>query len=82
MAPFVVIYGVLFVYPTSKMVRARLHQRAADRAGRWVGFDNFWRLWTDRLFSTAVWNTFYFVLLSVVAGHASRASSWRSASTG
>ena len=34
MAPFVVIYGVLFVYPTMKMVGARLHQRAADRPGR------------------------------------------------
>jgi multiple sugar transport system permease protein len=27
---------------------------------------NFWRLQSDRLFSTAIWNTFYFVLLSVI----------------
>ena len=34
MAPFVVIYGVLFVYPTVKMVRAQPDQRAADRSGQ------------------------------------------------
>ena len=34
MAPFVVIYAVLFVYPTLKMVELSLHQRAADRAGQ------------------------------------------------
>ena len=38
MAPFVVVYGVLFVYPTVKMVAAQLHRRAADRPGQWVGF--------------------------------------------
>ena len=32
MAPFVVIYGVLFVYPTIKMAQLSLHRRAADWA--------------------------------------------------
>jgi multiple sugar transport system permease protein len=34
--------------------------------GQWVGFNNFLRLWSDRLFSVAVWNTIYFVILSVI----------------
>jgi multiple sugar transport system permease protein len=68
MAPFVVIYGVLFVYPTIKMVHLAFTNAPLIGPGKWVGFDNFWRLWNDRLFSTAVWNTFYFVLLSVIPG--------------
>ena len=64
MAPFVIIYGVLFVYPTIKMVELSFTNAPLIGPGRWVGFDNYWRLATERLFSTAVWNTIYFVLLS------------------
>ena len=68
MAPFVVIYGVLFVYPTLKMVHLAFTNAPLIGPGKWVGFDNFWRLYNDRLFATAVWNTFYFVALSVIPG--------------
>ncbi len=68
MAPFVVIYGVLFVYPTIKMVELAFTNAPLIGPGKWVGLDNFWRLYSDRLFGTAVWNTFYFVLLSVIPG--------------
>jgi multiple sugar transport system permease protein len=66
MAPFVVIYGVLFVYPTVKMVQLSLTNAPLIGAGTWVGFDNYYRLASDHLFSVAVWNTIYFVILSVI----------------
>jgi multiple sugar transport system permease protein len=66
MAPFVVIYGVLFVYPTIKMVEQSLTNAPLIGAGKWVGFDNYFRLASDRLFSLAIWNTLYFVVLSVI----------------
>jgi multiple sugar transport system permease protein len=66
MAPFVVIYGVLFVYPTIKMAQLSFTNAPLIGPGRWVGFDNYWRLATERLFPTAVWNTIYFVLLSAL----------------
>ena len=66
MAPFVVIYGVLFVYPTIKMVEQSLTNAPLIGAGKWVGLDNYFRLASDRLFSVAVWNTIYFVILSVI----------------
>ncbi len=65
MAPFVVIYGVLFVYPTIKMVQLSLTNAPLIGAGKWVGFDNFYKLASDHLFTTAIWNTLYFVILSV-----------------
>ncbi len=66
MAPFVVIYGVLFVYPTIKMVQLSFTNAPLIGPGQWVGFSNFLRLWSDRLFNTAIWNTAYFVVLSVI----------------
>jgi multiple sugar transport system permease protein len=66
MAPFVVIYGVLFVYPTIRMVLLSFTNAPLIGPGQWVGFNNFLRLWSDRLFSVAVWNTIYFVILSVI----------------
>ena len=66
MAPFVVIYGVLFAYPTVKMVQLSLTNAPLIGAGQWVGFNNFLRLASDRLFSVAIWNTIYFVILSVI----------------
>ena len=68
MAPFVVVYGVLFVYPTVKMAQLSFTDAPLIGPGQWVGFRNFVRLSTDRLFSTAIWNTAYFVLLSVIPG--------------
>ncbi len=66
MAPFIVVYGVLFVYPTIKMVQLSFTNAPLIGPGQWVGFANFVRLWNDRLFNTAIWNTAYFVVLSVI----------------
>jgi multiple sugar transport system permease protein len=66
MAPFVVTYGVLFIYPTIKMAQLSLTSAPLIGPGKWVGFDNYVRLASDRLFSLAIWNTLYFVLLSVI----------------
>jgi len=66
MAPFVAIYGVLFVYPTIKMVDLSFRAAPLIGYGRWIGFDNYRRLWSDRLFSLSLWNTLYFVVLSVI----------------
>lgn len=64
--PFIVIYGVLFIYPTFQMVWLSLHKAPLIGAGTFVGLDNYARLFKDKLFGTAVWNTVYFVLLTVV----------------
>ena len=67
-APFAVIYGLLFVYPTVKMIQLSFTDAPLIGDGKWIGFQNFIRLYSDRLFSTAIWNTVYFVILSVVPG--------------
>ena len=64
--PFVLIYAVLFVYPTLTMIGMTFTDSPLIGWGKFVGLANYARLFSDRLFSTAVWNTLYFVLLSVL----------------
>jgi len=65
-SPFLLIYGVLFIYPTAKMVQLSFTNAPLIGAGEWVGIKNFQRLSFDRLFISAIWNTVYFVVLSVI----------------
>ncbi|KKB10747.1 sugar ABC transporter permease [Devosia geojensis] len=64
--PFVLIYGVLFVWPTIQMVMLSFTDAPLIGPGDWVGWDNYVEILTHRLFHTAFWNTAYFVLLTVV----------------
>ena len=73
-APFVAIYGWLFVYPTIQMVRLSFTDAPLIGAGNWIGLDNYYQLFQDRVFGTAIWNTLYFVVLTVVPGTAAALS--------
>lgn len=73
-APFVAIYGWLFVYPTIQMVRLSFTDAPLIGAGNWIGLDNYYQLFKDRVFGTAIWNTVYFVVLTVVPGTAAALS--------
>jgi len=68
MAPFAIIYAVLFVYPTIRMVELSFTNAPLIGNGIFVGMQNYLRLIHDRLFTAAVWNTLYFVILSVIPG--------------
>jgi multiple sugar transport system permease protein len=65
-APFLVVYLVLFIYPTFKMLELSFTNAPLIGEGDWVYFKNYVKLASDRLFKTAVWNTGYFVVLTVV----------------
>jgi multiple sugar transport system permease protein len=69
-APFVLIYLWMFVYPTLQMVQLSLTKSPLIGEGVFIGLENYARLFSDKVFGTAVWNTAYFVLLTVVPGTA------------
>ena len=66
LTPFLLVYGVLFVYPTVRMVLLTFTKSPLIGSGDWIGFKNYTKLFSDKLFQTAIWNTLYFVLLSVI----------------
>ena len=65
-APFVVAFSLFFFWPTIQMVRMSFTNAPLIGEGEWVGFDNYVRLWSDRLFRTSIWNNAYFILLTVI----------------
>lgn len=65
-APFVITYLTVFAYPVYKMFALSFTDAPLIGEGRWVGFDNYLKLINQKLFFTSVWNTGYFVVLTVV----------------
>ncbi len=70
LAPFLAVYGLIFVYPTIDMFLLSFTDAPLIGSGDYVGLENYTRLGRDRRFDTAIWNTAYFVALSVVPGTA------------
>jgi multiple sugar transport system permease protein len=67
-APFAAIYGLAFIYPTIQMFLLSFTDAPLIGQGDYVGLENYARLPEDRRFQTALWNTGYFVALSVIPG--------------
>jgi multiple sugar transport system permease protein len=64
--PFLLVYAVLFVYPTYRMAAASFTDASLTLPGEWIGLENFRDLLGDRKFSSAVINTGFFVLYTVI----------------
>ena len=65
-APFLIAYAIVFAYPVYKMFALSFTDAPLVGEGQWVGFDNYVRLFHQKLFYTSVWNTGYFVVLTVI----------------
>lgn len=64
--PFVIVYAVLFIYPTLQMIWLSFQKAPLIGPGTFIGFDNYAKLFKDKLFGVAFWNTVYFVTLTVI----------------
>ena len=65
------IYLLIFVYPTVQMFRISFTHAPLIGEGQPVGLENDLQLDNDPMFRRAVWNTAYFVLMTVVPGTSS-----------
>ncbi|MBT9371713.1 sugar ABC transporter permease [Rhizobium sp. CSW-27] len=64
--PFVVTFSVFFLYPMLEMVRMSFTDAPLIGGGKWVGLDNYLKLFSDRLFTISLKNNAYFVALTVI----------------
>ncbi len=67
-APALIVFAVIFVYPTLQMIALSFTNAPLIGAGAWVGLDNFIAELTSPLFGQSLLNTIYFVVLSVFPG--------------
>lgn len=67
-APFLAVYGWLFIYPTFQMVELSFMKAPLIGEGTWAGLANYAKMTRDPVFRIAVFNTAYFVLLTVIPG--------------
>jgi multiple sugar transport system permease protein len=66
-APYLVVFVLMLVVPLIIGIRLALTRSDLFGIKAFVGLDNFTRLFGDPVFLQSVWNTFYFVLLTVPA---------------
>lgn len=64
-APFLFFFTTLLIFPLFWGMWLSFHKADTFSTGRFVGLDNYVRLFHDKVFLQSVWNTFYFVLLTV-----------------
>lgn len=66
LSPFLIMYGVFLVYPMLKGFYISLHDwELVGFYREWTGLANYTRMFSDANFWRALWNTCYFVLLTV-----------------
>lgn len=65
-APFFALFGVFMVYPLFDSIRLSTYSVRGMRNQTFVGLENIERLIADPLFWTALWNTAYFALGSLL----------------
>jgi multiple sugar transport system permease protein len=66
-APYLLVFVALLVYPLLSGMWLSLHKADFFGGRRFVGFENFVRLANDEFFLGTLWNTLYFILLTVPA---------------
>ncbi|MFD1747365.1 carbohydrate ABC transporter permease [Rhizobium helianthi] len=65
-SPFILVFATFFFYPMVEMVRISFTDSPLIGQGNFVGFANYAKLFSDRLFVTSLKNNGYFLLLTVI----------------
>jgi multiple sugar transport system permease protein len=66
-APYLLVFGTLLIYPLLSGIWLSLHKADLFGGSQFIGWENYHRLFRDAEFLKSVRNTFYFVLLTVPA---------------
>jgi multiple sugar transport system permease protein len=66
-APYLAVFAVLLVYPLLSGIWLSLHKADLFGGSRFIGAENYARLFRDDIFRQAVWNSCTFVVLTVPA---------------
>lgn len=65
--PYMLFFIGMLVYPLILGIELSFYKLDLFGPGRFVGLKNYFRLFSDKIFIQSVWNTLYFVVLTVPA---------------
>ena len=66
LAPTAILLGMFIAYPFVEGVYLSLSSARVGDPGQFVGLKNFYKVWNDSIFRTAVWNTFWYTGVTTV----------------
>jgi len=66
MLPTIVLLGLFIAYPFVKGIELSVTDTTVGVPGKFVGFANFQKIWSDDIFHIAVWNTCLYTLVTTV----------------
>ena len=64
--PTIVLLGLFIAYPFFKGIELSVTDTTVGVPGKFVGFDNFSKIWNDDIFRLAVWNTCLYTFVTTV----------------
>jgi len=64
--PTLVLLALFIAYPFVKGIELSVTDTTVGVPGKFVGFDNFAKIWSDDIFHIAVWNTCLYTLVTTV----------------
>ncbi|WP_127836890.1 carbohydrate ABC transporter permease [Clostridium prolinivorans] len=65
-SPFIIVFIIFWFYPLSNSVIMSFQERMLGQAPKWVGFANFKKLLTDKVFMQAVLNSVKYMLGTLI----------------
>ena len=65
-APFAIVYLMFLIYPSLRVLQLSFTNSDIAGVGQYIGVANYVRMFKDPNFWNALWNTLYFILLTVV----------------
>ena len=66
LVPTAVLLGLFIAYPFLEGVYLSLSASRVGVPGKFVGLANFEKIWDDSIFRTAVWNTFWYTIVTTI----------------
>jgi multiple sugar transport system permease protein len=66
MLPTIVLLGLFIAYPFVKGIELSVTDTTVGVPGKFVGLDNFKKIWSDDIFHVAVWNTCLYTFVTTI----------------
>jgi cellobiose transport system permease protein len=65
-SPFFILFAIFFIYPTLRSIGLSLYEWEGFNTLKFVGLENYSRLFKDKLFIETIYNSFFLMVVSTI----------------